>query len=110
MKKTVTLCGNPVTLVNNALLPRRYRNRFGQDLLVDMQEMVDAYKEKKDFKPEVLENITWLMLKEGGEQVGETPEEWLAGLDDPFCIYEIMGDVVALWNAGRKTTSVPKKK
>ena len=50
------------------------------------------------------------MLKAGGEQVGENPEEWLASLDDTFAVYEIIEDVVGLWVEGRKTTSRPKKK
>lgn len=111
MKKQVTLNGKPVTLENNALLPRRYRNQFGRDLIVDMQTMMTNYKKDPSaFNTETLENITWLMLKEGGEQVGENPEEWLAGLDDAFAVYEIIGDVVELWGKGRETTSRPKKK
>jgi len=111
MKKNVTLCGKACTLENNALLPRRYRNQFGRDLIIDMKTMVDAYqKDKANFNAEVLENITWLMLKEAGEQVGENPEEWLAGLDDAFAVYEVIGDVVDLWGKGRETTSRPKKK
>ena len=111
MKKTVTLCGKSCTLENNALLPRRYRNQFGRDLIVDMQTMVDAYRsDKSKFSTETLENITWLMLKESGEAVGENPEEWLAGLDDAFAVYEVIGDVVELWGKGRETTSKPKKK
>ena len=128
MKKKVTLCGKACTLENNALLPRRYRNQFGRDLIVDMKTMVDAYqkdranfntevlemdayqKDRANFNTEVLENISWLMLKEAGEQVGENPEEWLASLDDTFAVYEIIGDVVELWGKGRETTSKPKKK
>ena len=111
MKKTVIMSGRKCTLENNALLPRRYRNQFGRDLVVDMQKMMDAYKkDPSNFNTEVLENITWLMLKAGGEDVGENPEEWLAGLDNAFAVYEIIGDVVELWGKGRETTSIPKKK
>lgn len=111
MKKQVTLNGKSMTLENNALLPRRYRNQFGRDLLVDMQAMTTNYKkDPSKFNGEVLENITWLMLKEAGENVGENPEEWLATLDNTFAVYEISGDVVELWGKGRETTSRPKKK
>ena len=111
MKKQVKLCGKTCTLENNALLPRRYRNQFGRDLIIDMQAMVNNYqKDPSAFNPEVLENITWLMLKEAGEPVGENPEEWLAGIDDAFALYEVIGDVVELWGKGRETTSRHKKK
>ena len=111
MRKTVMINGQELAIETNALLPRQYRNQFGRDLIVDMQAMVDTYKnDKAGFSTEVLENITWLMMKEAGEDVGETPEEWLAGLDDAFAIYEVIGDVVELWGRGRQTTSKPKKK
>lgn len=111
MKKKVTMSGAEYTIENNALLPRQYRHKFGRDLIVDMQALADSYKkDPTGINTEVLENISWLMLKMGGEQVGENPEEWLAGLDDTFAVYEIIEDVVALWIEGRKTTSRPKKK
>ena len=111
MTKTVSMSGKEDTIENNALLPRQYRHQFGRDLIVDMQKLADAYKKDPyEINTEVLENISWLMLKAGGEQVGENPEEWLAGLDDTFAVYEIIEDVVGLWVEGRKTTSRPKKK
>lgn len=111
MQRKVEFMGHEVTLENNALLPRMYRHKFGRDLIVDMQKLVNGYQKDPDnLNTEVLENIAWLMLKTGGEPVGDTPEEWLAGLDDPFAVYEIIGDVIDLWAAGRVTTSKVKKK
>ena len=111
MKRTVSFIGKECTIVNNALLPRKYRHQFGRDLIVDMQKMADSYKSNPDaVNTDVLENITWLMLKEGGEDVGGTVDEWLASLDDTFAIYEIIEDVLGLWVNGRVTTSAVKKK
>lgn len=111
MKRTVSFNGKECTIVNNALLPRKYRHQFGRDLIVDMQKMADSYKSNPDaVNTDVLENITWLMLKEGGEDVCGTVEEWLASLDDTFAIYEIIEDVLGLWVNGRVTTSAVKKK
>lgn len=111
MRRKVTIDGKNYTIENNALLPRRYRHQFGRDLLVDMQKMVEAYHNSPETcSTEVLENVTWLMLKEAGEQVGENPEEWLAGIESPFAVYEAIGDVVDLWAQGKQTTSRPKKK
>jgi hypothetical protein len=50
------------------------------------------------------------MLKEAGEDVGNNPEEWLAGIDDMLKVYQILPDVVSLWGATLQTTSIPKKK
>lgn len=111
MKREVTFNGKPCTIENNALLPRNYRHAFGRDLIVDMQKLVDGYKKDPDnLNTDVLENITWLMLKAGGEDVGGSVDEWLAGVDDAFAIYEVIEDVLDLWMQGRKTTSTVKKK
>jgi len=111
MKRIIEIDGKELTLENNALLPRRYRHTFGRDIVVDMQAMAAAYKkDHTSVNMEVLEDITWLMLKEGGEQVGENPEQWLAGIDDTFAVYTAAETVLGLWVEGRKTTSVSKKK
>lgn len=111
MKKTIMLEGREQTIESNALLPRKYRKIFGRDLIVDMRRMVDAYKNDPDSADtEVLENITWLMLKAGGNDVPDSVEEWLATLEDAFAAYSVVGDVVDLWAGSMKTTSVPKKK
>ena len=111
MKKTIILDGQEKTIESNALLPRQYRHKFGRDLIVDMRRMAEqAKKDPNDVNPETLENITWLMLKAGGEDVGESVEEWLASMDDSLAVYFVMDDVVELWMASQKTTSKPKKK
>lgn len=111
MKKTINFLGKPCTIENNALLPRKYRHTFGRDLIVDMDNIRKAYaKDPATCNTEVLENITWLMLKEGGEDVGDNVEDWLASIDDIVAVYQAEGEVVQLWADGRKTTSVPKKK
>lgn len=111
MKKTITFEGREMTIENNALLPRIYRHTFGRDLIVDMQKLTDAYKKNHDeINTEVLENLAWVMLKAGGEDVGESVEEWLGSLEDTFAIYDIMGDIIELWASGLKTTAKPKKK
>lgn len=109
MERTITVNGEPKRIVANALLPKLYRHRFGRDLIVDMQKMVDTYHEGH-MDDEVLANLTWLMLKQGGEDVGENVDEWLASLDSVFALYEILPHVVDLWMANVETTSLPKKK
>ena len=58
----------------------------------------------------IFEDVAWLMLKHAGEDVGDSPEEWLDSLDGVFSIYEILPSVLKLWNSNQKTTSTPKKK
>ena len=111
-KKKVIIDGQERTLVANALLPKLYRREFGSDLIRDMKKLSDAYKNSNGdaFDSEALERLTWLMLREGGEDVGETPDEWLASLGTVFGLYELLPTVVEMWASNAATTSKPKKK
>lgn len=112
MKKIVNIGGKDMTICANALLPRKYRQFFGRDLFRDMNEIVKKSKASggEDFDGEMLENLTWLMLREGGEDVGTTPEEWLASVDDMLEVYRAQPQVIELWASSQTTTSQPKKK
>lgn len=135
MKKTITLDGKSVQIEANALLPRLYRKEFGRDLMTDMRKLLDSVrisaealkKARKDpdgvaaelmadpasmdnIDLSVMENITYLMLRSAGEDVGESVEEWLASLEDSMAIYTDMPDVIEVWTASQKTTSKSKKK
>lgn len=135
MKKTITLDGKIVQIEANALLPRLYRKEFGRDLMTDMRKLLDSVrisaealkKARKDpdgvaaelmadpasmdnIDLSVMENITYLMLRSAGEDVGESVEEWLASLEDSMAIYTAMPDVIEVWTASQKTTSKSKKK
>lgn len=110
MIKRITIDGKERKLCNNALLPRRFRNQFGKDLIIEMEKIAKTAKEDPQaVNFEVLENLTWLMLKEAGEDVGEQPEEWLASIDDLLGFYKIMPEVAAFWQSGTTTTATPKK-
>ena len=112
MDRVINISGREQVLRANALLPRKYRHIFGRDLIADMNKLVESYKksDKKDLDVEIFENLTWLMLREGGENVGGSPEEWLASVDDVLAIYEVLPVVVELWVSNQKTTAIAKKK
>ena len=111
MKRTITIGGKNYQIECNALLPRQYRKEFGQDLVASMRKFKAEYDADPDnISTEILENLTWLMLKAAGEDVGNTVDEWLGGIEDSFAIYNVMNDVVDLWLNSQKTTSRPKKK
>lgn len=111
-EKIIEINGEKRRIVANALLPKLYRRQFGSDLLRDMKKLAENYEKNgsEDFDTEVLERLTWLMLREGGEDVGETPDEWLATLPTVFGLYELLPSVVEMWANNAATTSRPKKK
>lgn len=110
MTKTIVIDGEPRRITANALLPKKYRHQFNRDLIADMKAFSAGYEKTGEIDEDVLERLTWLMLREGGEDVGETPDEWLASLNTIFGLYEILPEVVELWASTNKTTSRPKKK
>lgn len=126
MIKTVEINGKEYRMRASALTPRLYRAFFKRDMIRDMQNLLHAYNQAimlpedatEDQKTEanivvldyleVFENIAWLFCKEGGEKVGNSPEEWLDTIDGMFSIYEAMPAIIDLWAENQETTSVPK--
>ncbi len=126
MIKTVEIDGKEYRMRASALTPRLYRAFFKRDMIRDMQNLLHAYNQAimlpedatEDQKTEanivvldyleVFENIAWLFCKEGGEKVGNSPEEWLDTIDGMFSIYEAMPAIIDLWTENQETTSVQK--
>lgn len=123
IERKVEVGGKAYTMRSSALIPRLYRAQFGRDMVADMRKLITAYRatqgmdgqeaEEKRLSVmdlEIFENVAWVMLRHGGEAVGDSPEEWLDSLDGVFDIYEVLPVILELWNENNKTTSKPKKK
>ena len=126
MTKTVVIDGKEYRMRASALTPRLYRAFFKRDMMRDMQNLMTAYnkmlalpedaaeEEKTEANMaildhlEVFENVAWLFCKEGGEQVGGSPDEWLDTIEGMFSIYEAMPAIIDLWAENQITTSNPK--
>lgn len=126
MTKTAVIGGKEYRMRASALTPRLYRSFFGRDMIRDMQRLLDAYNKKLTLPEdateeqkqaadlaiidhlEVFENVAWVFCKEGGEDVGNSPEEWLDGVEGMFSIYEAMPEIIELWVDNQTTTSNPK--
>lgn len=114
--------GKEMVMRCSALLPRQYRYHFNRDLMIDLKRALDKSNktpEEVEANPgesldaldmTVFENIAWLMLKSGGNDVGADPEEWLSSIDDSMVIYNLIPVVVELWISNTATTARPKKK
>lgn len=134
MKKTVSIGGNDLTLRCSALVPRLYRRACNRDLVRDMNELRTSYNRSLKIQKElakredvteeelsaaqlsaldleIFENLAWAFCKDADrENIPDTPDEWLDGIDGMFSIYEIFPVIVELWNDSNTVTSIPAKK
>lgn len=114
MKKIVNICGKKVALETNADLPRKYRQTFMRDIFVDVNRLVKLRIEealKNEDLCEALtafENIIYIMAKIADESIPDTIDEWLKEFDT-FNMYELLPEVINLWQQENKTLVTPKK-
>lgn len=127
MEKTISVGGKDVRMRASALIPRLYRYKFRRDMIADMRQLEKDFKkattlpenateeEIQDAELSVLdltifENVAWLMIRHAGEDVPDDPDEWLDTIDGVFSIYEVLPQILEMWEANLETTSVPRKK
>lgn len=119
MSKTIIIDGISVPFKASAAIPRLYRLQFRRDLFHDfaaLQKSVDEEKEKdgdaSGLNPEILEtfeNVAYMMAKHADPKgVPATAEEWLEQFS-MFSIYEILPELLELWNANLQTQVQSKK-
>lgn len=140
MDKIITVGGKEVGLRATALTPRLYRHKFGRDVVRDMNQLqsrfVKAVKaqnlqkpkedaadwQKKEYEDaikeaqmsvmdlEIFENVSYIMARQYDPALPDTADEWLDSIDGTFSIYEVLPQILELWQLNQKTTSIPKKK
>ena len=126
MEKKVMIGGKEYRMRASALIPRLYRFKLGRDMVADMNQLTKSYQkilksknaseeEKRDAQFSVadltiFENVAFMMVKHAGEDIPDTPEEWLDSIEGVFSIYEILPDILSLWSANNAQTSVTGKK
>ncbi len=130
MTKEITIGGKIYKFKSTAAIPRMYRMKFNRDIFVDMErlarDMEDSEKKQGAEREttetgdkgnsslpisslEMFENIAYLMNKHGDPSQPSDINEWLDQFDT-FNIYEILPEILELWNLNNKGTSVSKKK
>lgn len=115
-ERTITVSGKEVTFRSSAAIPRLYRVRFGRDIFRDLSALEKSFntKSKKggNFEItdlEVFENIAYIMAKHADKTIPDSIDEWLEDFE-MFSIYEVLPDILEMWNINMKTDVVPKKK
>lgn len=126
MVKTLNIGGKEVKMRASALIPRIYRFRFGRDMIQDMNSLRKAWKkvtelpedateeEKEDAQFSVMdltifENVAYVMAKHGDPSTPDSIDEWMDQFE-LFSIYEVLPEILKLWNLNTAQTSTPKKK
>lgn len=138
MDKIVIIDGQEVGFRANALTPRLYRHKIGRDIIRDLNHLRRAYSKAMQVqvaKPEngasaeeisayndavedaqldildleIFENAAYIMARQYDPTIPATPEEWLEGFST-FSVYEILPEILVLWQINQQTTSAPKKK
>ena len=126
MEKMVKIDGREVGFRATALTPRIYRHKIGRDMIQDLNKLQATYnkatqlpdeapdEERKKAQLSVLdleifENAAYVMAKQYDANLPNSPEEWLDGFET-FSIYEILPDILELWQLNSATTAKPKKK
>jgi len=117
MTKTIVVDGKEMKARASALIPRIYRYHFNRDIIQDMKKLDASLKATKEDGKEftvadlsIFEDVAWLFFKLGGEDVKESPDEWLDSLDGMFSIYEVLPQLLDLWTFNLEQTAKPKKK
>lgn len=118
MDKIVHIGDKDMGLRATALTPRLYRFKIGRDMIVDLKRLAESYKKAKDDEDAqlsitdltIFENVAYIMAKQYNPELPATPEEWLDSMDEVFTVYELLPDILELWQLNQMTTSVSKKK
>lgn len=127
MEKVIHVGTQDVKMRASALIPRLYRFKFKRDIIRDITQLKKAYEkalnlpetateeEKEEAQLSVLEltmfeNVAYIMAKHANPELPDEPDEWLDQIDGVFSIYEVLPQILELWNLSQAQTSVPKKK
>lgn len=135
MRKTIVINGISCEFKSSAAIPRMYRIKFNRDVFLDLSHLkkqLDAQNSEKeearllaersgkDFDAsqyesklpvhtlEIFENIAHMMHKHGDPDQPRDTEEWLEQFEI-FDIYEVLPQILEMWDKENQQKSIPKK-
>lgn len=113
--QTINIGGQDVPFKASAAIPRVYRLKYRRDIFADLDALVKRVGESSaeastldGFSLEIFENIAHTMAKYADPGVPDSIEAWLDGFD-MFSIYEILPQIIELWNLNMETEQTAKK-
>lgn len=116
IEREIIIDGMQVHFKASATVPRLYRAKFGRDIFRDIKELSKSVDDKNTGKTEiglevleVFENVAYIMAKHADPAQADTPEEWLDKFNT-FSIYEVLPQLLDLWQLNIRTHIESKKK
>ena len=125
MEREIIVGNKNVKMRASALIPRLYRFKFGRDIIKDITQLKKAFNKAKEL-PEnatdeekeeaqlsaldltIFENVAYIMAKHADNSQPDNPNDWLDQFD-MFSIYQVLPQILELWNLSTATTAIPKK-
>lgn len=112
MKKTIDINGTEYTFKASGLTPILYADKFNGDMIADMDRLTKEYRKGDAIPPHLLAmfaQMAYIMNKQGDPSVSDDFYEWLDALEI-FDIYEVLPQILELWNMNQQTHSTQKKR
>ena len=121
MEKDVVINGTTLHFKSTGATPIIYRNRYKRDMMVDMQKLAKEFEANKKNKEadegsnipihmlETFERVAHIMHCQGDPEQPKDIVEW-ADQFEVFNIYEILPDILDLWQSNNQQLSTAKKK
>lgn len=101
-EKMINIDGRDVLFRSTAATPRRFRNKFHEDMLSRMKSFSENVEDKQllpgDY--EFMENCAYIMCADKTKP--EDVEDWLDGFDT-FSILELIDQIMGLWTENLQT-------
>lgn len=120
MDRVLKFGNHEIGMRATALTPRLYRQKTGGDLMQDLVVLGEAVKrvsrttksqaeQLSVIELEKFENVAYIMAKQYDAGIPDTIEAWLDEFE-VFSIYEVLPQILQLWQSSTATTAIPKKK
>lgn len=125
--KKIIIDGEPVKFGVSARTPRLYRERYNRDVMYDMASLYNNFKKALESRKAenineldlptqlsivdltMFENLAYIMAKQATPDIPDNEGEWLDQFG-VFDVYEILPQLMTLWEKNKQGMSIPKKK
>lgn len=115
IKKEIEIDGKVVPFRASATVPRLYRAQFKRDIFKDILKLEKSINENSEDASGIpiddlwmFENVAYIMAKHADSSQPDTVEEWLDQFNT-FSIYEVLPQILELWDLDLYTESESKK-